>query len=53
MKLATYRLPDGEVRHGEVTGDRVTDLGPGDLGAVIGALGAIPSGTGAAHPSTR
>ncbi|MEO3822666.1 fumarylacetoacetate hydrolase family protein [Actinomadura sp. B10D3] len=50
MKLATYRLPDGEVRHGEVTGDRVTDLGPGDLGAVIGALDAIPAGTGAGRP---
>ncbi|MFI0366855.1 fumarylacetoacetate hydrolase family protein [Actinomadura sp. 1N219] len=46
MKLATYRLPDGRVRHGEIVGagGRVTDLGPGDLSAVIGALGAVPSG---------
>ncbi|MDF5756391.1 fumarylacetoacetate hydrolase family protein [Spongiactinospora sp. TRM90649] len=48
MKLATYRLPgDGGVRHGEIVGDgRVTDLGAGDLGAVIGALGALPSPVG-------
>ncbi|TDD63514.1 FAA hydrolase family protein [Actinomadura darangshiensis] len=45
MKLATYRLPDGEVRHGEVVdGGRVTDLGAGDLSALAGALGSVPSG---------
>ncbi|CND74139.1 Hypothetical fumarylacetoacetate hydrolase family [Mycobacterium tuberculosis] len=45
MKLATYRLPDGDVRHGEIVGGgRVTDLGPGDLSALVGALGAVPSG---------
>jgi 2-keto-4-pentenoate hydratase/2-oxohepta-3-ene-1,7-dioic acid hydratase in catechol pathway len=49
MKLATYRLPDGEVRHGEVADGRVTDFGPGDLAAVIGALGSVPSGTGRDH----
>ncbi|TDD35984.1 FAA hydrolase family protein [Actinomadura sp. KC06] len=48
MKLATYRLPDGRVRHGEIVRGRVTDLGPGDLSAVIGALGEVPSGE-AAH----
>ena len=45
MKLATYRLPDGGVRHGEIVeGGRVTDLGPGDLSALVGGLGSVPSG---------
>lgn len=39
MKFATYRLPDGGVRHGEIVdGGRVTDLGPGDLSPVVAAL---------------
>ncbi|TDC80667.1 fumarylacetoacetate hydrolase family protein [Actinomadura sp. 7K507] len=41
MKLATYRLPDGGVRHGEIVdGARVTDLGPGDLLSVVASLAA-------------
>ncbi|MEU5876424.1 fumarylacetoacetate hydrolase family protein [Spirillospora sp. NPDC047279] len=47
MKLATYRLPDGGIRHGEIVADgRVTDLGDGDLSAVIGTLGTLPSPAG-------
>ncbi|QFG21608.1 fumarylacetoacetate hydrolase family protein [Actinomadura sp. WMMB 499] len=51
MKLATYRRPgDGEVRHGRITdAGAVTDLGPGDLSAVIGALDALPEPSGE-HP---
>ncbi|GAA3940685.1 fumarylacetoacetate hydrolase family protein [Actinomadura viridis] len=50
MRLATYRLQDGTVRHGRIAGDgRVTDLGPGDLSAVVGTLGALPSPEGS-HP---
>ncbi|HLV73757.1 MAG TPA: fumarylacetoacetate hydrolase family protein [Vulgatibacteraceae bacterium] len=41
MKLATYRLPDGGIRHGQIVdGGRVTDLGHGDLLPVVASLGA-------------
>ncbi|HEY3686825.1 MAG TPA: fumarylacetoacetate hydrolase family protein [Streptosporangiaceae bacterium] len=38
MKLVTYRA-DGSVRHGVLDGDQVSDLGAGDLEALIAAHG--------------
>ncbi len=42
MRLVTFRHAD-EVRHGVLDGDRVRDLGPGDLQAVVEAGGVEPA----------
>ena len=37
MRLATYQVEGGEVRHGVVEGDDIVDIGPGDVGSALAA----------------
>jgi 2-keto-4-pentenoate hydratase/2-oxohepta-3-ene-1,7-dioic acid hydratase in catechol pathway len=45
MRFVTYRRA-GEVRHGQLTGDVVTELGEGDLAALVASEFAVPTPRG-------